>query len=355
MAVLSAPDEATVTWSDASDNVAVTGYRVYRGSTLVGTVTDGSGRLVEGGLGDGTTYSYRVVAFDAAGNSSTASDPIAVTTPDATAPSTPLDLRAASSSQGVALTWRAATDNVGVDDYVVYRDGLPLTTLGGAVTSYTDTAPVGDTLHRYRVLARDAAGNASGLSNEVARTLADTVPPSAPTRLTASLSGFSVRLAWTAATDDQAVAGYTVYRGGVAVGTSATTSYTDTAAPPGRASSFSVRARDASGNLGPASNTVSVTLPADTTAPTAPGSLRATVGASGTRQITLAWNASTDNAGVTGYYLFRGNSKYRSLGNVLTYTDSALTAGTKYSYKVYALDASGNWSGSSGTVTATAR
>ncbi len=49
-----------MTWGDVTDNVGVTGYRVYRGSTLVGTVTDGSDTLVEDGLDDGVSYSYRV-------------------------------------------------------------------------------------------------------------------------------------------------------------------------------------------------------------------------------------------------------------------------------------------------------
>jgi chitin-binding protein len=93
----------------------------------------------------------------------------------------------------------------------------------------------------------------------------------------------------------------------------------------------------------------------DRTAPTAPTGLTATAGAAGTRRVTLTWKASTDNAGVTGYYLFRGNSKYRQLGNVLSYADTGLVAGTKYTYKVYALDASGNWSSPTGNVSATAR
>ncbi len=351
---LTAPDEATVEWTESTDNVGVVGYRVYRGSSLVGTVTDGSGSLVDDGLDDGVTYSYRVQAYDAAGNS-VASDPVAVTTEDVTAPSTPLDLRASSATGSVALTWRAAGDNVGVTDYVVHRDGLPLVTLGGTATSYTDRALVDDTLHRYQVTARDAADNESAKSNEVARTLTDSEPPTAPTRLTGAMSGASVRLTWTAATDNVGVTGYTVYRGGTAIGTSTTPAYTDTTPLRGRASSYTVRARDAAGNLGPASSAVSVTVPADRTAPSSPGGLRATVGAAGSRQITVAWNASTDNVGVANYYLFRGNAKYRLLGNVTSFVDTGLTAGTRYTYKVYALDAAGNWSGSSGTISVTAR
>ncbi|MDX6233060.1 MAG: hypothetical protein QOH68_2060, partial [Nocardioidaceae bacterium] len=126
-------------------------------------------------------------------------------------------------------------------------------------------------------------------------------------------------------------------------------------APPGKTYSYTVRARDAIGNTSAASAAVSATLPVDKTAPTAPTGLKATVGATGTKQITLTWSASTDNAGVTSYYVFRGNAKYRLLGKVLTFTDTGLSVGTKYTYKVYALDASDNWSGPTGNVSATAR
>ena len=231
---------------------------------------------------------------------------------------------------------------------------LPLATLGGTATSYTDNALVGNTLHRYQVTARDGAGNESAKSSEVIRTLVDTTVPSAPT-LFGSLSGLSVRLTWTGATDNVGVTGYTIYRAGVAIATSTTAAYTDNAAPLARSSSYTVRARDAAGNLSAASNSVSVFVPADTTAPTAPTNVRATAGVTGTRRIVVTWNASTDNRGVTNYYLFRGNAKYRLLGNVTSYTDTGLTAGTRYTYKVYALDASGNWSGPSANVSATAR
>ena len=58
---------------------------------------------------------------------------------------------------------------------------------------------------------------------------------------------------------------------------------------------------------------------------------------------------------MTSYYLFRGNSKYLLLGKVTTYTDTGLTSGTRYTYKIYAIDAAGNWSGPSANVSATAR
>lgn len=358
-ATLSGTDAAEVTWTPSTDNTGVAGYRVYRNEALVDTVDEETARFVDTGLDDGVAYAYGVVAFDGDGNSSDPDDPAGhatVTTPDTTPPGAPGTLTAVSGSQSVSLAWTAATDNVGVTQYVVHRDGARLTTLPASARSYTDGGLDTTTAHQYQVTALDAAGLEGPGSNVVARSFADTTAPTAPTSLTRVVSGFTVRLTWTPSTDDVGVTGYTVYRAGVAIGTTTTAStYTDSAAPPGRTYTYTVRARDAAGNLSPASAGVSATLPVDRTAPTAPSGLRATVGPTGSRQITLTWNASSDNAGVTSYYVFRGNAKYRALGNVLTFTDTGLSAGTRYTYKVYALDASGNWSGPSGNVSATAR
>ena len=134
--------------------------------------------------------------------------------------------------------------------------------------------------------------------------------------------------------------GYTIYRAGVAIGTSTTAAYTDSAPPLGRSSSYTVRARDAAGNLSAASNAVSVTVPADKTAPTTPSGLRVTVGATGTRQLTIAWTASTDNVGGDQLLPLPGQREVQLLGKVTSYVDTGLRAGTNYTYKVYAIDGS---------------
>ena len=53
--------------------------------------------------------------------------------------------------------------------------------------------------------------------------------------------------------------------------------------------------------------------------------------------------------------MFRDTHKLALLGNVTSYTDTRLVTGTRYVYKVYAIDAAGNWSGPSAQVAATAR
>ena len=92
--------------------------------------------------------------------------------------------------------------------------------------------------------------------------------------------------------------------------------------------------------------------PADTNAPTIPSGVTANV--ESTAAITITWNASTDNVGVTGYKVFRNASLIVTISpTTLTYTDSGLSPATKYSYTVSAYDAAGNESSQSSPVEAT--
>ena len=69
---------ATLNWSASTDNVAVTGYEVFSGSTSVGTVTGTSANIT--GLTANTSYTYTVKAKDAAGNNSASSSAVTFTT-----------------------------------------------------------------------------------------------------------------------------------------------------------------------------------------------------------------------------------------------------------------------------------
>ncbi|MFG2594343.1 glycoside hydrolase family 6 protein [Streptomyces sp. NPDC048462] len=91
----------------------------------------------------------------------------------------------------------------------------------------------------------------------------DTQAPTAPTgvTVTAKTSG-SVSLSWTASTDDTGVTGYDVFRGGAKVGSTTTTSYTDTGLTASTAYSYTVKAKDAAGNVSAASGALSATTSA---------------------------------------------------------------------------------------------
>jgi chitodextrinase len=75
--------QVSVSWTSSTDNVGVTGYRLSRNGSPLGTQA-GTG-YADSGLSPGTTYTYTVTALDAAGNASAASTAL-VTTPLDTAP-----------------------------------------------------------------------------------------------------------------------------------------------------------------------------------------------------------------------------------------------------------------------------
>lgn len=133
---------------------------------------------------------------------------------------------------------------------------------------------------------------------------------------------------------------------------------------------------DASRNVAPLSGpslsggTLTATLPAqsvatfvitvgptggtDTTAPSAPGT--PTAGAVTASSVTLSWAASTDNVGVAGYDVVRLDGSTETAAATSTTTQATvtgLTAGTAYTFAVYARDAAGNRSARSTAVSAT--
>ncbi|MRV70820.1 glucose dehydrogenase [Duganella sp. FT92W] len=171
----------------------------------------------------------------------------------------------------------------------------------------------------------------------------DTQAPTPPSGLAISaLTCRSATLTWKAATDNVGVAYYDIYRDGQALGTvNASTLTAQLTLTPGASWGLYVNARDGAGNVSQASTTLPLKVPqceTDTQAPSVPTGLRGSV--SGTTA-TLAWNASTDNVGVTGYDVYRNSTKVGSTSS-LGYVDSGLAAETTYQYTVAARDAQGN-------------
>ncbi|MER6173777.1 carbohydrate binding domain-containing protein [Streptosporangium sp. NPDC001681] len=101
-----------------------------------------------------------------------AADPCTPEVPDTEKPSTPTGVTAAATGVSIALTWNASTDNVGVTGYKVTRTGGTGGTkvVDVTATAHSDTGLAENTLYRYTVQARDAAGNLSGASAEATAT-----------------------------------------------------------------------------------------------------------------------------------------------------------------------------------------
>jgi bacillolysin len=250
----------SLSWTASTDNVGVTGYRVYQNGTLLTTVTSTSANIT--GLSAGTTYQFYVTAIDAAGNVSAASSSIGVTTTaaDTEAPTAPTNLAASNIAMtSLTLSWTASSDNVAVTAYRVYQNSTLITTVASTTASITGLSL--GTTYQYYVTAVDAAGNVSPASNTInLTTLTDTEAPTAPSNLVASsITQTSLTLSWTASTDNVGVTGYRIYKNSslLTTVTSATASITGLTAAT--AYQFFVTAIDAAGNVSSASSTISAT------------------------------------------------------------------------------------------------
>ncbi|MCE6996603.1 fibronectin type III domain-containing protein [Saccharothrix sp. S26] len=347
------PTSVSLEWSAAGDNVGVTGYEVFNGTTSVATTT-GTSATVDG-LSPNTEYTFTVRARDAAGNESAPSAALTVRTieaPDTQGPSAPANLRpTGASASSIGLAWDASTDNVGVTGYDVYRGTTLAVSVEGTSATVDGLAP--DTEYSFTVVAKDAAGNRSAPSAAVTartQTAPDTEGPTVPTGLAVTgVTQSSVTLGWTASNDNVGVTGYDVYRGGTLGVSVEGTSATIDGLTAGTEYSFTVVAKDAAGNRSAASAAVTARTEdaPDTQAPTAPSALRST--AQTQNSVTLAWDVSTDNVGVTGYEVFNGGTSVATTTGTAA-TVSGLSPDTEYAFTVVAKDAAGNTSARSAEV-----
>ncbi len=164
-------------WNASTDNVGVTGYKVYRDGVFITTVT--TTNFTDSGLSEATTYSYTVEAGDAAGNLGQLSQVSSATTFDTMPPGQVNGVTAiAVSNSSVLLRWNATSDNIAVTGYKIYRDGVLVGTAKGEL--YLDTGLTPGGKYSYTVAAVDAAGN-TGLKS-TAISVQTPVPTRTPTQ-----------------------------------------------------------------------------------------------------------------------------------------------------------------------------
>ncbi|MFF7795516.1 fibronectin type III domain-containing protein [Streptomyces sp. NPDC007991] len=195
--------------------------------------------------------------------------------------------------------------------YEVYRGTTKVREVPGSKHMVDVTRLRPSTLYVFTVRARDAEGRPGARSLEVrARTPAAVADDhSAPTRPSAphgrAVGNRAVQLSWSASTDERGVVSYDIHQGDARIHSvsGSQTAAVITGLRPGTAYSFTVRARDAAGNVSPAALAVRVTTPGrDDGRATAPTGFRASSHrADGAYYVDLSWVPPRVDGQVTEY------------------------------------------------------
>jgi Tol biopolymer transport system component len=357
----------TLRWRDPNSGEAA--YRVERAGAdgqyqVVTTTALGSTSYRDSGLSESTTYSYRVTATGSAGDAGPAG-PIAATT----LPAAPTNLSAAvSGPQRITLRW--LDHSSGESEFRIERstDGgatwptvLRLSSVvgSGSWVTYLDGGLTPGLTYTYRVSAI-GPGGASSPAGPVAVLLA---VPAAPGNLTAAaLSPTRIRLSWTENAANRtyfevqwSTDGGVTYpnaarvTGSYALG--ATVTYDRTGLTPAAAYTFRVRAVNGAGGsafAGPVSATTQ-------SVPAPPADLR--LARVSSTQLKLTWTDQAQNEqqfqverstdGGSTFTLRARRAAVAGTGGTTFYTDSGLTPGTTYIYRVRAWSdgAGSEWAG----------
>ncbi len=303
VATLISPDSVRVTWR--YEGIAGTSwqYEVFRNGNPIAVTAEQ--KYIDSHVKPGETYVYFVRAVGTGSQVSNLSNKTQVVIPaqslfitsqesgseatapslkiaDVIAPKPPTNLTAALNAEGnVKLGWKEASDNVGIAQYRIVRDGRLIGTT--KTRSFEDDSVRAGMRYAYAIVAIDTAGNvssssqkaevytASELSSDVASPSAtkdsvsttDITPPSAPGGISTEVLGAHVvRVRFGLSSDNVGVANYMVYRDGKNIGlTFNTLYYDDITAIPGEQYTYSVVARDIAKNESAPSESVIVAIP----------------------------------------------------------------------------------------------
>ncbi|MDW7676171.1 MAG: fibronectin type III domain-containing protein, partial [Bacillota bacterium] len=339
-------NSVTLTWQDKSNNE--TGFKIERktgsGSySEITTVSANTTSFTNTGLSNNTIYTYRVRAYNAAGNSAYSNEISAKT---GVVLARPENLETSSiSTDRVTLTWRDRSSNE--KGFIIERKTgtgsfVEIERTRANITSYTDTRLKNNTTYTYRIQAYNDDGR-SDFSEELKITTG-TVPSKPEDLKITSVSTDRIRIEWRDRSDNET--GFRIERRTgngsfteIDTVRANVTTYTNTGLRNRTEYTYRVRAYNDTGNSAYSNEVSAVTG----LVPDAPD--RLTVTGTEKDRATLSWRDRSDNE--NGFILERktgtGNfTKVATLSaNTTSYTDRDLTSGQRYTYRVKAYNDSG--------------
>ncbi len=346
--------QITFTWDAANDNVGVTKYNIYRCSSIptsscslsspaFATVNAPTTTYVDTGLTASTRYRYAVSASDAAGNESAMSSQVTTLT-NSIAKIDPT----ISWTQPSAITYGTALSGTQLNASANVAGSFEYTPAIGTILSAGDTV----------LLATFTPADSAKYST-VSKTLVLTVNKK---NVTVTADNLSKEIGYD---NPVLTASYSVLvNGDTTAQFDELASLTTTATKNSAVNTYPIIPSGAvSSNYSFSYVNGVLTVTKDMTGPTQPGLPALTVISQ--TEIKISWGASTDlSSGTAGYEVFRCGTAgsatlctptdlIKTLGNVTSYNDTGLTAGTYYRYRVRAYDRLGNRGNYSSSVSAT--
>ena len=336
--------QSTISWTAPADTggFPITGYLVTTSGSTRTCATAGETTCVVTLLTNGTAYTFSVVAITDAGRSDTA---VSNTIIPATVPSKITTFTPIFGNGSITLTWTApATGGADITGYTITdatTAAVVCTTT--TATSCTISGLTNGTAYSFKVVATNAAG--TGLISNASTPTTPATTPGAPTSVTAtSNTNTSSVIAWTAPADNggSVVTSYlvTATPGGATCSATTKTTCTIVGLTNGLSYTFTVTATNKAGTS-TASDPSNIATPS-----TVPGAPTGVTGTSNENtQSTITWTAPTSNGGatITGYKVTAtpGGRTCTTTGET-TCVITGLTNGTAYTFKVVAINASGN-------------
>ena len=346
-AVAASSTQINLTWVDAS--TSETGFQIERsltsgsGFSLISTAAANATSFSNTGLTANTVYFYRVRAIN--GSITSGYAPQATASTSAPLPPTTLNASAFSSTQ-INLTWVDASNNetgFQVERSTTSGSGYTLvTTTAANATSFSNTGLTANTSYFYRVRAINAVGS----SNNTPEFATSTAAPIMPTALAGvATSTTQINLTWADASNNET--GFQIERsttsgsGFTLINTTAAnaTSFSNTGLTAGTRYFYRIRSTN---GVGSSLNTPEAVAVANLVAPAA---LAATPVSQ--TQVNLTWTDASSNE--TGFQIERSLTAgagfvlvTNTAANATSFSNTGLTAGTQYFYRVRATNNSGS-------------